>query len=94
MVIQRRKKGQLSADRINRLNSIGFIWDPIAERWNTAFLALQKFYHREGHCRINRKLELDGLKLGVWVGTQRRKRADLTPERVKRLNSLGFIWKT
>ena len=94
VVIQRRKKGQLSADRINRLNSIGFIWDPIAERWNTAFLALQKFYHREGHCRINRKLELDGLKLGVWVGTQRRKRADLTPERVKRLNSLGFIWKT
>ena len=30
--------------------------------------------------------------LGIWVGTQRSKRAELSPERVGRLEAIGFVW--
>jgi superfamily II DNA or RNA helicase len=90
----RKNKGQLSPDRVQRLDSIGFSWDPHSEQWEGAFAVLEKFRKREGHCRVSSTLEFDGLKLGVWVGTQRQNKAALTPARIKRLNSLGFIWKT
>ena len=90
---QRRKRGQLTPDRIRRLDSIGFSWDPFAEAWDKAFDTLRKFREREGHCLVTRGVAIDGLNIGNWVNTQRLNKGRLTPERVKRLNSLGFIWK-
>jgi superfamily II DNA or RNA helicase/uncharacterized protein (DUF2384 family) len=89
---QRRKNVELTPDQLKRLNSLSFCWDPIAELWETNFAALQTFHQREGHCRVPRGHEKDGLNLGNWVGTQRSKKGDLTPDQSKRLNKLGFIW--
>ena len=89
---QRSTKDGLTPDRLKRLNSLGFTWDPIAEQWEQGFAALQKFRKREGHCCVVHKLEVDGLKLGLWVGVQRSKKYGLTPDRLKRLNSIGFTW--
>lgn len=91
--LQRSKKSQLSADQIDRLDSLGFTWDPHAQLWEESFLALQKFRKREGHCRVSQSFEADGVKLGAWVSKQRQKKSSLSPDRIKRLNSLGFIWK-
>lgn len=91
--LQRSKKRELSENQINRLNSLGFTWDPHAELWEESFVALQKFHKREGHCRVSQSFEADGVKLGAWVSKQRQKKAHLSPERITRLNSLGFIWK-
>jgi hypothetical protein len=30
---QRRKKQQLTPDQVNRLDQLGFSWDPFAEQW-------------------------------------------------------------
>ena len=95
VVIQRRRKEQLTPDRMKRLNSMGFIWDPIAERWKSDFLVLKKFAAREGHCKVPQKHSEDGVKIGIWVDRQRQenKRGKLSHERKKLLKSLGFIWE-
>ena len=89
---QRAQKGRLTRDQLKRLNSLGFCWDPIAEQWEQNFAALRKFRKREGHCRVGAGRKVDGLNLGYWVGTQRKEKDKLPPDRVKRLNSLGFTW--
>ena len=90
---QRMRKSRLSTEQISRLDSLGFSWDPHSDQWEEGFSALQKFHAREGHCRVTQRFVLDGTRLGAWVSNQRQKRAKLAPERIKRLNSLGFIWK-
>ena len=90
--LQRAIKDSLTPNRLNRLNSLGLSWDPIAEYWEQNFAALQKFHKREGHCRVVSVHKVDGLKLGEWVIRQRGQKDKLTPEQIKRLNSLGFIW--
>ena len=90
---QRMRKSRLSTEQISRLDSLGFSWDPHSDQWEEGFSALQNFHAREGHCRVTQRFVLDGTRLGAWVSNQRQKRAKLAPERIKRLNSLGFIWK-
>ena len=91
---QRTKKDSLTPDRLRRLNALGFSWDRFAEQWEQGFAALQKFQKREGHCRVQTTCNEDGLKLGVWVSSQRGNREGLTPDKIKRLNAIGFVWKT
>ncbi len=88
-----KNRGQLTPDRIKRLDLLGFSWDPLSEQWETAFVALKNFHKREGHCRVPQKFEADGIKLGVWVRTQREKKHRLAADRIKRLDSLCFEWK-
>ena len=90
---QRRIKSKLTLDRIKRLESVGFCWDPFIEQWENAFTMLKEYNSREGHCRVPQKLVVDGIRIGSWVNTQRQNKNSLTKERVQRLNSLGFIWK-
>ena len=90
---QRMHKAKLTPDQVSRLNSIGFSWDPLAERWEQNFKALQVFHKREGHTKVHITYTVDGLNLGNWVSDQRRKKAQLTADKVKRLNALGFVWK-
>jgi DNA-binding TFAR19-related protein (PDSD5 family) len=90
---QRTKKDSLTPDRLRRLNALGFSWDRFAEQWEQGFAALQKFQKREGHCRVQTKCKEEGLKLGVWVSSQRGNREGLTRDQIKRLNALGFVWK-
>lgn len=89
---QRMAKDELTADRLKRLKSIGFSWDPHAELWEQYFEALQKYRKREGHCRVEQRHQEDGLKLGVWVSNQRVRQDALTPSQLKRLKILGFSW--
>lgn len=89
---QRTLKGRLSLDRLERLNLLGFVWDPVAEQWEQNFAALQKFHKREGHCHVDKRRKVDGLNLGTWLQAQRYIKSSLTPDRVQRLNSMGFSW--
>ena len=93
MGTQRRKKGDLTPDQLKRLNKLGFIWDARGELWERNFAALQKFHQSEGHCRVPRGHEKDGLNLGNWVGNTSRNKKNLTTDQIKRLNALGFVWK-
>jgi len=91
--LQRATKDRLAPDRLKRLKSFGFIWDPITEQWEQAFAALEKFHKREGHCRVPESHQVEGLKLGLWVQNQRARKDRLKPNQLNRLNSLGFVWR-
>ena len=57
------------------------------------FGLLEVFEEREGHCRVP-KLHREGdHKLGSWVSNQRTKKDSLSPDRIKRLDALGFVWE-
>ena len=90
---QRSKKSTLLPDQIERLDQLGFSWDPRAEFWESNFEALCKFKEREGHCCPNSKHTENGLRLGTWVVRQRSIKGTLLPDQIQRLDQLGFSWK-
>ena len=94
VTIQRTNANKMLPDRKNRLNELGFVWDPLAQRWEKGFAALQAFHKRHDHCFVPNNHEEDGFKLGVWVGTQRSKANKLSSDRKDRLNELRFVWDT
>jgi hypothetical protein len=89
---QRFKKPKLTQDRLSRLNSLGFSWDPHSELWEIYLAALISFKKREGHWRIPNNHQEDDIKLGAWTANQRHRKDMLSSEQIKRLDSLGFSW--
>ncbi|MFZ4600567.1 MAG: helicase associated domain-containing protein, partial [Terrimicrobiaceae bacterium] len=89
---QRGNRSKLSIERINRLAALGFIWDPLFEKWESGFSALLKFKARHGNCLVRQGHIEDGFKLGMWVGMQRTNKHLLDSERLNRLELLGFEW--
>ena len=88
----RQKKNILTAEQIGRLNSLEFSWNARSDQWESSFEFLQKFYEREGHCNVAVNLIVDGFKLGGWVNMQRTRKHRLSPDRIRQLDSIGFIW--
>lgn len=97
-----RKAGKLSPDLIARLNSLGFEWldgpafhwDPkTAPAWNRKFAELEAFRNLHGDCLVPSRWE-ENTSLGLWVINQRRMRkaGKLSPDRIARLDTLGFYW--
>jgi Helicase associated domain len=62
------------------------------ERWESGFAALSKFRAREGHCCPSRNHVERGFKLGQWVSVQRSYKDQMSPERKRRLDAIGFVW--
>ena len=89
---QRTNREGMSAERKQRLDQIGFVWDPYERLWEEGFSALTKFKTREGHCNVPKRHSEGNFKLGQWVG-ERRKRKDAMPiERRQSLDNIGFVW--
>jgi hypothetical protein len=62
------------------------------DRWEKGFAALSNFRARAGHCHPSRNHVESKFKLGPWVTTQRYYKDNLSAERKRRLNALGFVW--
>ena len=89
-----RKVGSLSADRIQRLEALGFEWDTLAAKWEEMLRRLLQFKKRFTHCLVPLAWSEDP-KLGHWVSMQRRLKIQgkLSRERIGRLDELGFEWE-
>jgi DNA-binding SARP family transcriptional activator len=89
------KNKRMTAERINCLDSIGFIWDLCDVQWMEMYqkLVANKKNHMSTNVPQNFKKDP---KLGKWVSTQRRNYNDknkrMTAERINHLDSIGFIW--
>jgi len=88
-----RRMSMLSRERIRQLEALGFEWDPFSSRWEEMFTALSAFKEANGHCSVPVAYP-ENPKLGSWASTQRQfhRMSKLTPEHVRRLESLGFKW--
>ena len=87
------KRNQISDERINRLNEIGFVWDPNEAAWEEMFVELKKYKQKYGDTLVPQDYE-DNPQLGSWVNKQRTqyKHKKLSVERIRRLNDVGFVW--
>lgn len=89
------KNGKLSEDRIKRLEAIGFEWNILEAKWNEMFSALMTFNEKNGHCNVQRGWP-ENPDLSYWVSKQREncRKGLLSPDRIERLEQIGFIWDT
>lgn len=94
---QRQDRDIMPVDRCQRLDALGFVWDPpFAALWEEGFRSLELFRQREEHCLVPNTYRdpASDFRLGQWVATQRNKRNALSPDRRQRLEALGFAWDT
>ena len=85
----------LSAERLDRLNELGFVWNQLEQNWEEHFQELCVFHKQNGHCLVPISYKINGINLGSWVSTQRREYGikKLSIDRQNKLTNLGFIWK-
>lgn len=88
-----KKNGKLCEVRINRLNEIGFEWDPIDESWETMFQKLLPLKKTGLLAKLGKRWP-DDPQLGVWANSQRHKMkaGTLAVECIERLEAIGFCW--
>ena len=88
------KRGRLDESYQRRLEELGISWDPLDDQWERNFALLKQFKEREGHCNVPISHEEDGVKLGIWLSTQRTsmKEEKLDESRQRRLEELGVRW--
>ncbi|GFH61992.1 hypothetical protein CTEN210_18468 [Chaetoceros tenuissimus] len=89
----------MTEERVKKLQSIGFLWNPMDIFWNERFQELREFKAQHGHCNVPKKYD-SNKALGMWVKTQRAQfrlmkeglKSSMTDERVEKLEHIGFVW--
>ena len=63
------------------------------DSWTAMLKVLAAFCSKHRHCKVPVNLS-ENQRLGRWVAVQRHKRKNgrLSPEQIKRLDALGFLW--
>jgi len=87
------RKKCLSEYRIERLNSVGFVWSCLASKkktWEENFELLKEYKKKHDSVLVPQKHP----ELGLWVSRQRKnyKKKILSEYRTNCLNSIGFVW--
>ena len=85
----RQKKRDLTAAQIEKLDKLGFSWDPFSEKWEEGFKALVSFHKRERHTRVPKAHKEGKVLLGIWLQNQRNQKLKLSSDRLSRLIKLG-----
>lgn len=89
---QRRNKkiGKLPEEYIQRLDSIGFIWDILEQEWQENYYELKQYINDNGNALVPAKYPI----LGNWVSHQRQKKKSgkLSNEQIQLLDAVGFVW--
>jgi len=98
------KKGrstQMTAERSDLLNGLGFVWKVYEDNWHEMLDDLRKYKERHGDCLVP-QIYAPNPPLGHWVNNQRQaykrmlkgeKQSSMAKERICLLNEIGFVWK-
>ena len=87
------KKNQLSPDKIKLLKDIGFEWESYKYQWNKVYNELLQYKSTHGDCEVPKGYS-ENPSLALWVKTQRKayKKQQLSPDKIKLLEDIGFDW--
>ena len=97
-------RGQLSKDKISRLNALNIEWDILEKTWNSMYKKAKSYYKRHGKLNIPVYCSVDDEKLGYWLARQRKAyknyiqgisgggKLKMTPERIELLEKIGMVW--
>ena len=88
-------KGILSAERIERLEEAGFVWDPLEEQWKAGYQAFIDYQKENPDVPILTNTQYHGLNLGLWISSQRKiyKKGILSAEKIELLEEAGIVWR-
>ncbi len=91
--VQRGDKETLSPERRQRLDALGFVWDPYADQWEEGFGYLERYRKGNVDALVPKTYRdpASGYRLGQWVSVQRRTRDGMSPDHRQRLEALGFV---
>lgn len=91
--------GNLTWEKIQKLNDIGMIWDVTDSSWQEVLEELKSYRNTYGNLDIKAKyVSPKGFRLGSWINNMRFKvkkygiEQALTDEQRKALEELGMIW--
>ena len=88
----RSKKHRLSKEQVNKLNLLGFDWNPIESLWKKTYNAIVDYKKEHGHCNVL----IDGSSLGAAVVHLRVmfRKGELPKGKEKQLRDIGFDFIT
>ena len=92
------KDGNLSPDKIKKLEAVGMVWDAsidYEEKWNNWYNLAVEYYNEHGDLLMSKKYKTSsGENLGLWISTIRAayKNGSLSPDKIKKLESIGMVW--
>jgi superfamily II DNA or RNA helicase len=83
------KKGKLLPERIAKLESLQFCWDVLADAWDKRIADLTHYKNTHGNCNAP-----GNTPLAQWIRAirHRRKKGELSPEQIAKLDAVGFCW--
>ncbi|MEQ1851892.1 MAG: Helicase associated domain protein [Chthoniobacteraceae bacterium] len=86
-------KGELSPDRFQSLDRIGFDWTIGLATWDERFQELCEYRRIHGDCRVPARWK-ENRQLATWVVSQRydRRKGQLRDDYERRLAEIGFEW--
>jgi len=99
----------MSDERIEKLNSIGFVWNLFEHSWNTKYEELKLYAAKHGHCLVPWQCK-ENFQLSLWVSKQRRNyqvrkqeeskgakpndyEVVLSDERIRKLEDINFVFE-
>ena len=88
---QKRDRAELSPQQKRRLEALGLSWHWRDADWERMFAQLAAFKKKHGHADVPYKSSDRDLR--SWVLRQRYRKTTLSPDRTRRLNSLGLTWR-
>jgi superfamily II DNA or RNA helicase len=91
VMVQRRNRDTLPEERRQRLDKLGFVFEPLEARWEEYFRHLMIYKEREGHCRVPQHHGESGLDLGIWVRAQRKNITTLSEECRQKLQAFDNL---
>ena len=91
--VQRRSRDRLPAEKLRRLDELGFVWDAREAIWEDGYTYLMVYKNREGNCLVPLTHKENGFMLGQWVDRQRQTKTTMPLERREQLEKIGFVWK-
>lgn len=85
---------KLSKQQIEKLESIGMVWDVKGKGFSEMYELAKKYYEEHGDLLLPDKYEIDGKKVSSWISDKRKayKKGTLTEEQIEQLEAIGMVW--
>ena len=84
----------LTEEQIEKLESIGMVWDKLKEQWDQTYAIVKAYYDENGSIDGLKDKKLNGKNLYQWLGDQIKSynKGTLSEERIQLLEQIGVVW--
>lgn len=84
----------LTEERIRQLDGLGMIWSQPDYLFERNYAACLSYYRKHGNLNVRADECEDGIRIGAWVRSLRRKAESLSEEQKSRLEEIGMQWES